>query len=123
MARIVHFEISAEDPERAAAFYQEALGWGVQKWDGPMDYWLLMTGEEGTPGIDGGLNLRDAETFPGTTTTIDVASVDETVAKVTAAGGTVVVPKMAVPGVGWLAYFTDTEGNVFGMMEADESAA
>lgn len=123
MARIVHFEISADDPDRATAFYKEALGWTVQKWEGPMDYWLLMTGEEGTPGIDGGLNRRSAESFPGTVNTIDVASVDDTIARVTEAGGTVVVPKMAVPGVGWLAYFTDTEGNVFGMMEADESAA
>lgn len=123
MARVVHFEISAEDPGRAAAFYRDALGWGVEKWDGPMDYWLLMTGDEDTPGIDGGLNRRTPETFPGATATIDVTSVDETASKITEAGGTIVVPKTAVPGVGWLAYFADTEGNVFGMMEADESAA
>lgn len=123
MPRIVHFEVSAEDPDRAVAFYKEALGWDAQKWEGPQDYWLLTTGAEDAPGINGGLNPRTAESLPGATNTIDVASVDDAIARVTAAGGAVVLPKMAVPGVGWLAYFRDTEGNVFGMMEADESAS
>jgi len=48
---------------------------------------------------------------------------DEAIARVTAAAGTIVIPRMAVPGVGWMAYFQGTEGNVFGMMEADESTA
>ncbi len=42
--------------------------------------------------------------------------------KVKSAGGTMVDPKHAVPGVGWLAYCTDTEGNEFGIMQPDESA-
>lgn len=123
MSRVVHFEVYAEDPDRAAAFYKEALGWDTQKWDGPQDYWMLMTGAEDAPGINGGMNRRTAESLPGATNTIGVASVDDTIARVTAAGGAVVLPKMAVPGVGWLAYFRDTEGNVFGMMEPDESAS
>jgi predicted enzyme related to lactoylglutathione lyase len=29
---------------------------------------------------------------------------------------------MAIPGVGWLCYFKDTEGNIFGMMQNDPAA-
>ena len=54
--------------------------------------------------------------------TVDVSSVDETVQTVTQHGGNVAVPKMAVPGVGWLAYCKDTEGNLFGLMASDPDA-
>ena len=39
------------------------------------------------------------------------------------AGGSIAVPKMAVPGIGWLAYVKDTEGNILGVMQADSAAA
>ncbi len=54
--------------------------------------------------------------------TIDVPSLDDVIAKITARGGTLALPKMAVPGVGWLAYYKDTEGNIFGVMQSDPSA-
>jgi hypothetical protein len=120
MPRPVHFDISAEDPERAAAFYSSAFGWTFTKWDGPMEYWLVSTGE-GEAGIDGGLSFRQHEA-PEVPFTLDVPSVDDYVAKVSEAGGTIVQPRSAIPGVGWMAVFCDPEGNVFGMMEADESA-
>src|SRR5204863_10015325 len=46
---------SASNPERAANFYRKAFGWKIEKWPGPTDYWLVNTGAEGTPGINGGL--------------------------------------------------------------------
>jgi uncharacterized protein len=55
--------------------------------------------------------------------TIDVADIDAAIANVRAQGGTEALPKMAVPGIGWLAYFKDTEGNIFGMLQTDHSAA
>jgi predicted enzyme related to lactoylglutathione lyase len=121
MPRPVHFEISADDPERAIAFYETAFGWKVEKWAGPIDYWLIMTGAEDEPGIDGGLNRREG---PGqnVTNTLDVDSVDAYVEKIVAAGGKVISPKHAVPGVGYLAYCADTEGNVFGLMKNDPNA-
>jgi predicted enzyme related to lactoylglutathione lyase len=54
MPRVVHFEIAANDPDKAAAFYQEVFGWKITKWEGPQEYWLVETGEEGEPGINGG---------------------------------------------------------------------
>lgn len=85
-----------------------------------MAYWLIETGEEGTPGINGGLMKRQQ---PGQSVcnTINVSSVDESTQKVIDAGGTIVVPKMAIPGVGYLVYYLDPENNMFGMMESDES--
>jgi len=119
--RVVHFEVAADDPERAAAFYQDVFGWEIHKWDGPMDYWLIKTGPEGQPGINGGLH-RKTGPVGGHVNTIDVPSVDDFVAKIEAHGGTIVRPKRAIPGVGWLAYAQDTEGGVFGIMQADPSA-
>jgi predicted enzyme related to lactoylglutathione lyase len=122
MPRVIHFEISANEPEKTVSFYENVFGWQFHKWEGPQDYWLITTGQDGQPGINGGLMPR-REPNLGTINTLDVPAVDAYVAKVEAAGGAVIVPKMAVPGVGWLAYFKDPEGNVFGMMQADEKAA
>ena len=120
MSRPVHFEILAEDPARAVEFYSQVFGWQVQKWEGPEEYWLATTGPEGTPGINGGIGKSKGE--PLTVNTIQVDSVDEFAAKVTAHGGKVVVPKMAIPGVGYLIYCQDTEGIVFGLHQADPTA-
>lgn len=126
MPRVVHFEIHAGDPARAITFYEKLFGWGFQKWEGPMDYWMVMTGSDDTPGINGGLVQRrgeiDGQAVIAYVCTVDVADVNSTVASALENGGTIAVPKMAVPGVGWLAYCKDTEGNIFGMMQADENA-
>ncbi|HVK04790.1 MAG TPA: VOC family protein [Armatimonadaceae bacterium] len=119
MPRVVHFETPAEDPERAAKFYADVFGWQTQKWEGPEDYWLIRTGEQG-PGIDGAFMKPCAEGgfAPRTPVcTIDVPSVDEALAKIEASGGKVVMPRMEVPGVGFLAYFADTEGVISGIMQ------
>jgi predicted enzyme related to lactoylglutathione lyase len=128
MPRVVHFEIHADNPERAAAFYGGVFGWRFHKWDGPADYWLIHTGEDGTPGINGGMTRRhgpapaDGQSVSSYVCTVDVPSVDEYLGKATAAGGRVAVPKMPIPGVGWLAYAKDPEGNIFGLMTADPAA-
>jgi predicted enzyme related to lactoylglutathione lyase len=121
MSRIVHFEIPAVDPERAAAFYKKVFGWKFDKWAGPMDYWLVTTGPDGTPGINGGM-LRKAAPVSVTTNTVEVDSVDGAAAAAVKAGGKQVTPKSPIPGVGYFAYFEDTEGNLFGVMQRDPKA-
>lgn len=121
MGRVVHFELPADDPERAVNFYQKALGWTIKKWEGPVEYWLVMTGPEDEPGIDGGLAPR-SELQVGAVNTVDVASVDEVTVRIEEHGGKVIHPKHPVPGVGWMAYCEDTEGTVFGVMERDPEA-
>ncbi len=121
MPRPIHFEISADEPTRAVKFYQDVFGWKIEKWNGPMEYWMVMTGEQNQPGIDGGL-MRREKPFPPTTNTIDVPSVDDFIAKILKSGGKVVRPKMPIPTVGWMAYCEDTEGNIFGIIQMDKDA-
>jgi uncharacterized protein len=125
MNRVVHFEIHAENMNRAARFYGETFNWKFDKWI-PEEYWLITTGPENEPGINGGLFKRkgaiDGTAVIAYICTIQVASVDDTVEKAAAMGGPNVVPKRAIPGVGWLAYSKDTEGNIFGIMQNDPSA-
>ena len=120
--RVVHFEISADKPDQAVRFYESVFGWKIVKWAGPVDYWLITTGKQREPGIDGGLGKRDAGTDAGTVNTIDVPSVDKYSRIIEQNGGKVIVPKHAIPGVGWIAYFKDPEGNTFGIMQDDASA-
>jgi predicted enzyme related to lactoylglutathione lyase len=126
MPRVMHFEIHADNTERAVGFYKNLFGWEFTKWGGPMEYWLIKTGPDGEPGINGGL-MRRHGTIDGTAViayvcTVDVASVDQTVNQVQVLGGSIALPKMPVPGVGWLAYGKDTEGNIFGFMQRDPNA-
>jgi uncharacterized protein len=88
-----------------------------------MPYWLTTTGQDGEPGINGGLMLRQQGMGPGTTNTMGVESVDAAVDTIKTAGGTIIMEKMAVPGMGWVAYATDPEGNAFGVFEMDSNAA
>lgn len=126
MSRVVHFEIHAAEPERAINFYQKLFNWSFQKWEGPMPYWLITTGPNEEPGINGGLVQRqgeiDGQAVIAYVCTIGVTSLDDSIASATANGGSIALPKMAVPSVGWLAYCKDTEGNIFGMLQPDEKA-
>lgn len=84
------------------------------------DYWLAMTGPDDVPGINGAITPRANR---GTATyALDVPSVDEFTQRIIEAGGSVITPKMPIPEVGWHAYRKDTEGNTFGIIEADPSA-
>ena len=121
MSRVVHFEIMCEHPEKVSKFYRDVFGWNIQKWEGPMEYWLVSTGDPKTPGIDGGIAKTDTR-FPAVTNTIDVPSIDEYDAKIEKAGGTVHVPKHAIPGVGWIAYFKDPDGVISGIYHTDPNA-
>jgi hypothetical protein len=126
MPRVIHFEIHADDPERAIKFYREVFAWEFTKWEGPQPYWLIKTGPDSQPGINGGLIPRrcavDGQAVFAYVCTVDTPSVDESLQRALACGGTLAVPKMPIPGVGWLAYCKDTEGNIFGMMQADPAA-
>jgi predicted enzyme related to lactoylglutathione lyase len=126
MPRVVHFEIHAGDLNRAVNFYQALFAWTFQKWEGPMEYWLITTGPDEQPGINGGLVQRrgelDGQAVIAYVCTVDVADVDASLATALANGGEVAVPKMAIPGMGWLVYCKDTEGNIFGMMQSDPNA-
>jgi predicted enzyme related to lactoylglutathione lyase len=121
MPRPCHFDLTADNPERAIKFYKSVFGWKFEKWDGPMEYWMCTTCDTNEPGIDGGLSKRGQQSMPNMNT-IDVPDVDEFSKKITSNGGKVVMPKMAIPGVGWFATCQDTEGNLFGIIREDKDA-
>jgi predicted enzyme related to lactoylglutathione lyase len=131
-SRIVHFEIHADDPARAAKFYSSIFGWDIKKWDvpgsAPMEYWVVTTGPKEKPGINGGLLRRKGSAPKGGepvnayVCTAEFDDLDATMKQVEAAGGKIALPKMAVPGMAWLAYGIDTEGNIFGMIQNDKEA-
>ncbi|MHA2393898.1 MAG: VOC family protein [Promethearchaeota archaeon] len=121
MSRIVHFEMNVKDPEKSIKFYENVFGWKIEKWEGPMDYWLIMTGDENEPGIDGGLAFEQ-EGFPNVVNTIDVQNIDEVIKSIEKNGGEIIREKQPIPGVGWLAYFKDTEGIITGIMKEDPNA-
>ncbi|OGS41510.1 MAG: glyoxalase [Euryarchaeota archaeon RBG_16_62_10] len=118
MPRVIHFEVDADYPERAMKFYTAVFRWKADKWEGSMDYWLVTTGEKDEPWINGAI-MKRAEPSPSVCNTVGVASVDETTKTVLANGGSVLMEKSAVPGVGWFAYLKDAEGNIFGVTQAD----
>jgi uncharacterized protein len=134
---IVHFEIPADQPQRAAKFYRELFGWEIKQWEGsaagmeyrPPDweYWMVQTvptdadGRPTRPGVNGGLMPR---MFPGQgpVNYIAVENVDEFVRKAEPLGAKVLMEKRPVPGMGWFAQLADTEGNVFAIWQTDPNA-
>lgn len=118
--RLVHFEIEADEPEKVRKFFENVFGWEFTQF-GNVPYWLADTGNEPCPGIDGAV-MKRKQPQTNVTNIIHVESIDESVKKVERAGGKICVPKMAIPGVGYVAYFLDPEDNVFGMMQPDMTA-
>lgn len=124
--RVVHFEIQADDPNRAKAFYEKAFGWKVEQMmskeeGGMMDYWGLHTGPEGTPGINGGMYERPKDDVLHTyDCTIQVDDIDLTTAAIREHGGKILREKSEILGVGLFVSALDTEGNKFGVLQPTE---
>jgi predicted enzyme related to lactoylglutathione lyase len=120
MSKIIHFEISADDPARASEFYECVFSWRIEKWEGPVDYWLISTDDRDQTSINGAIRQRMKDET--TVNTVNVPTIDEFVNRVVNAGGSIVIAKSVVPGVGYHAYCADTEGNLFGIMQQDPLA-
>jgi predicted enzyme related to lactoylglutathione lyase len=130
MSRVIHFEIHAEDVQRAVAFYQAVFEWRVEDWGefAGMPYFGVITGAEDQPGINGaimqrqGANPAAGAPVAGAVLTMGSEDFDATAARIEKAGGTVALPKHALTGMAWQGYFIDTEGNVFGIHQPDPEA-
>ena len=122
---VVHFAIHGDDLQRARHFYETVFGWQFQPY-GPPDFFQIATGSKEDPGIRGALQSRRysvvGKEVVGYECTISVSDVDATAAAVEAQGGKVVMPKAAIPGVGWLIKFLDPEGNLACALRFDENA-
>ena len=129
--RVVHFEIHTSNAEKTMSFYKELFGWQFEKY--PMEgveYWGIMTAPKDSKeiGINGGLVKRmgtlptDGQAVNAFVCTVMVKNIDEMMTKAKELGGTLAFDKMAIPGVAWLAYYKDIEGNIFGIFQEDKSA-
>lgn len=117
---IQHFEVAADDVDRAKSFYGGLFGWEIEtppNFEG--EYWFIKTPDGGP---DGGMMKRQMPE-QHITAYVTVDSVDESSAKASELGGQVVMAKSAVPGMGWFSIILDTEGNALGLWQSDESAA
>jgi len=129
MSRVMHFEIHATKPQALIDFYSALFGWTFQHFPGGQDYWLITPGPDGSPGINGGLvPRRGAAPAHGAPVgafvcTVAVDALDPHVEKSLTLGASIALPKMAIPGVGWLAYIIDPDGNILGIIQPDMSAA
>jgi len=121
MPTIIHFDISADDIERAIHFYEELFAWKFSKFPGPQAYFLIETEDaSGGKGISGGLAKRDQE-YQKITNFVQVESIDDSLAKVVKLGGAVIEEKTTIPTVGFIAGCMDTEDNIFGLIELEKS--
>jgi uncharacterized protein len=127
MRKVVHFEIPADDVERAKGFYGEVFGWQLNTTPvGDGEYTSVITTsvdpqtfaptEPG--GINGGMTERSGN-IPSPVITIGVDDIDQRLKEVETNGGAVVTPRTAIPGMGAFAYFKDPEGNVMGLWESE----
>ena len=123
MNRPNHFEIYTDDPEAVQPFYRDVFDWTFQKFEGgAIDYWLVTSGDDKEPGINGGMTRPRKGQSPGTLNTVAVQSLDQAIRKIEQRGGKICVPKMAIPKIGWLAYAEDPAGNVFAVIEPNTDA-
>ena len=122
MSTIVHFDIPAEDINRAKNFYEKLFDWKIEKVPGPMEYYNISTKDEkGNQSLGGGMGER-GQPDQKITNFIGVDSIDEYIKKVEELGGKILMPKTTIPGFGYLATFLDTEGNILGLWKTDETA-
>jgi hypothetical protein len=120
-----HFAINADDCARASQFYQRAFGWRFNAW-GPPDFYMIETGSTAdTSAIYGSLQARrtlvPGERMTGFECTIAVTDIHATERAIVEAGGTILMPIATIPTVGHLLWFRDTEGNVAGAMQPDNT--
>ncbi len=118
--RVVHFEIPCNNPEKTIEFFKTVFGWSFQKF-GTEEYWIAITGDDKLPGINGAIMKKRDPNQP-ITNSIDVVNLDKAMEDIEKAGGKIVVPKTPIPTVGWLAYFTDPDGNIHGVYQNDPTA-
>jgi predicted enzyme related to lactoylglutathione lyase len=119
---IIHFEIPATDAEKLKQFYAGLFGWKIEKYPGPMEYWMIQTvpvDEKGMllrPGVNGGM-VKKSRPEQKPVNYVSVESINESIEKVIKLGGKIVTPKQEVPNVGWIATAMDPEGNHIALLQ------
>ncbi len=118
---IVHIEIASSDPKTTADFFSEIFEWKID-WDPNFPDYIMF---DGSPGPGGGFPKADNETYKNGDVVlyIDTEDIDATLAKIASKGGKVVMPKSEIPGIGWMAFFTEPAGTRIGLFTSMRGAA
>jgi uncharacterized protein len=117
MNRVVHFEISADDLNRAVEFYSKVFDWKIEQWDSSDEYWLTIPPVKNARGIDGAIKKRTLPAGSGTVITISVDDITSRVEKLIQAGGKQVTEIEEIPTIGQFCYCEDSESNHIGLLE------
>ena len=117
-ATLRHFAINADDVPRAKAFYEQAFGWTFTPWGPPGFYQTRSTGDGHMGALQGRRDIG-GQRMPGMEITFAVEEIQAAIKGIEAAGGKVLMPPFHIDGVGHLAFFQDTEGNIAGAMQYD----
>ena len=122
-----YFDLTVHDIAAARRFFEAVLGWRFERFPMPYEYYRIQAGAAGEAGIDGGIGaIKDAPLARGrpvTQVTVEVRDLDDVLSRVAAGGGTVVEPRMPIPGIGWYATCAEPGGLLFGVVEVDTSVA
>jgi uncharacterized protein len=123
--KLTHFALYIDDMERAKKFYGDVFDWGFSSY-GQTDLLQIKADKTEKGELIGALQSRNYSPIPdkviGFEGTIGVENLDFTIEKIKNNGGQVLLPKTAIPYVGWIAKFLDTEGNLFCAMQYDNNA-
>lgn len=125
MERVVHFKIQADSIQRALRFYKDVFGWRSEKHRGDRS-WLILTDDGQVSGFNGLISARE-KTYGSDKTatyiyTVGKLSFYQVLSAIVKNGGQILSPRKEIPGVGWLAYCKDTEGNTFGIIQKSENS-
>lgn len=123
--KLTHFAIHTDNLERAKSFYEQVFEWGFASY-GPTDFLQIKADKTENGVLIGALQSRKyspvKESIIGLECTITVESVDEIIKRVQTNSGRILMPKTAIPYVGWITKFLDTEGNLVCAMQPDNTA-
>lgn len=118
--RVTYFEIPSAVPEKNMKFFERVFGWKFKQY-GEEQYWFATTGEQNSPGINGAV-MQEISTKQPVINTISVININKVIREIENAGGRIVKSKKAIPSIGWLAFFSDPDENIYGIMQEDENA-
>ncbi len=124
MNQLTHFDIHATDSERAKKFYEKVFDWKCNSYPGAEDFYQVSSSDGAVIGAIAGRRYNpDTKDIYGFECSISVDDVDDTIHSVEEAGGKTLMKKTVIPGVGWIAKFLDTEGNLFCAITYDKEAS
>lgn len=121
-----YFDLTVENLAVAKSFFERVLDWRFERFPMPYEYYRIQAGPSNEPGIDGGIGaISDTSLSAGrpmTQVTIQVANLDDVIARVKANGGSLVEERLPIPGIGWYATCAEPGGLRFGLIQADSCA-